>query len=77
MLTGFVYEIGLLKRYKRTGWLVTGVSDPEGIADHSFRAAALASIVAVLEGANPERAAPLFAEAIGRIHRRESISVLF
>ena len=27
-LTGFVYEIGLLKRYKRTGWLVAGVSDP-------------------------------------------------
>jgi putative hydrolase of HD superfamily len=58
-LTGFVYEIGLLKRYKRTGWLVAGVSDPESIADHSFRAAALASIVAVLEGANPERAALL------------------
>ena len=58
-LTGFVYEIGLLKRYKRTGWLIAGVSDPESIADHSFRAAALASIVAVLEGANPERAALL------------------
>lgn len=58
-LTGFVYEIGLLKRYKRTGWLIAGVSDPESIADHSFRAAALASIVAALEGANAERAALL------------------
>ena len=58
-LTGFVYEIGLLKRYKRTGWLIAGVSDPESIADHSFRAAALASIVAALEGADPERAALL------------------
>jgi putative hydrolases of HD superfamily len=58
-VTGFVYEIGLLKRYKRTGWLVAGVSAPESIADHSFRAAAIASIVAALEGANPERAALL------------------
>jgi putative hydrolases of HD superfamily len=58
-LTGFVYEIGLLKRYKRTGWLIAGVSDPESIADHSFRAAALASIVAAMEGADPERAALL------------------
>lgn len=56
-LTGFVYEIGLLKRYKRTGWLVAGVRDPESIADHSFRAAALAGIIAALEGAEPERAA--------------------
>jgi putative hydrolase of HD superfamily len=58
-LTGFVYEMGLLKRYKRTGWLIAGVSDPESIADHSFRAAALASIVAAMEAANPERAALL------------------
>jgi putative hydrolases of HD superfamily len=58
-LTGFVYEMGLLKRYKRTGWLIAGVSDPESIADHTFRAAALASIVAAMEGAQPERAALL------------------
>jgi putative hydrolase of HD superfamily len=58
-LTGFVYEIGLLKRYKRTGWLVAGVSDPESIADHSFRAAALSAIVAAMEGADAERAALL------------------
>jgi putative hydrolase of HD superfamily len=58
-LTGFVYEIGLLKRYKRTGWLIAGVSDPESIADHSFRAATLAGIIAAMEGADPERAALL------------------
>jgi putative hydrolase of HD superfamily len=58
-VTGFVYEIGLLKRYKRTGWLIAGVSDPESIADHSFRAAALAGIIAAMEGADPARAALL------------------
>jgi putative hydrolase of HD superfamily len=56
-LAGLLYEIGLLKRYKRTGWLVAGVRDPESIADHSFRAAIIASVITALEGGNPERAA--------------------
>ncbi|MCA2224028.1 HD domain-containing protein [Nonomuraea aurantiaca] len=56
-LAGLLYEIGLLKRYKRTGWLVAGVRDPESIADHSFRAAVIASVITALEGGNPERAA--------------------
>ncbi|MCO5967975.1 HD domain-containing protein [Actinoallomurus soli] len=55
-LTEFVYEMGLLKRYKRSGWLVAGVASPESIADHSFRAAVLAGVLAALEGASPERA---------------------
>ncbi|MCO5994575.1 HD domain-containing protein [Actinoallomurus rhizosphaericola] len=55
-LTEFVYEMGLLKRYKRSGWLVAGVAAPESIADHSFRAAVLAGVLAALEGASPERA---------------------
>lgn len=58
-LAGFLYEIGLLKRYKRTGWLVAGVKDPESIADHSLRTAIIASVLAAMEGANPERAALL------------------
>jgi putative hydrolase of HD superfamily len=36
---------------------VAGVRDPESIADHSFRTAIIASVVAALEGGNPERAA--------------------
>ncbi|MFI6899940.1 HD family hydrolase [Nonomuraea sp. NPDC050394] len=56
-LTGFLHEIGLLKRYKRTGWLIAGVRDPESVADHSFRTAIIAGVIAALEGADPERAA--------------------
>ncbi|MFG1699254.1 HD family hydrolase [Nonomuraea sp. NPDC049309] len=56
-LADLLYEFGLLKRYKRTGWLVAGVRDPESIAEHSFRAAVIAAVIARLEGANPERAA--------------------
>ena len=56
-LTGFLYEIGLLKRFKRTGWSTVGVPAPESIADHSFRVAVIASVLAAMEGADPQRAA--------------------
>lgn len=32
------FEAGNLKRLPRTGWLLRGVSNPESIADHSYRA---------------------------------------
>jgi len=38
---------------------VAGVNDPESIADHSLRTAIIASVLAAMEGANPERAALL------------------
>ncbi|OIJ92221.1 HAD family hydrolase [Streptomyces sp. MUSC 14] len=56
-IVDFFYEIGLLKRYKRTGWVIAGVPDPESIADHSHRTAVIASAIAALEGADPQRAA--------------------
>src|SRR5699024_8796522 len=53
----FLYEAGLLKRHKRTGWVVAAVPAPESIADHSHRTAIVATVVASLEGADPQRAA--------------------
>jgi putative hydrolase of HD superfamily len=58
-LARFFYEIGLLKRYKRTGWFIVGVRDPESIADHSFRTAIIATTLAAMEDADPERTALL------------------
>jgi putative hydrolases of HD superfamily len=55
-ITGFLYEIGLLKRYPRTGWLLAGVAAPESVAEHSFRASVTASVIALMEGADPQRA---------------------
>jgi putative hydrolase of HD superfamily len=55
-ITGFLYEIGLLKRYPRTGWLLAGVPSPESVADHSFRTSVTATVIAVMEGADPQRA---------------------
>ncbi len=54
--TGFLYEIGLLKRYKRTGWSQVGVPLPESVADHSFRVSVIASVLAAMESADPQRA---------------------
>jgi putative hydrolases of HD superfamily len=55
----FVYEAGSLKATKRTGWWMAGVKDPESVAEHSWRVALLASIIAKLEGADPAQAALL------------------
>jgi putative hydrolase of HD superfamily len=58
-LTNFLYEMGLLKRYKRTGWLVAGVDNPESIAEHSFRTAVIGYLLARMEGADPHKTATL------------------
>ena len=55
-ITGFLYEIGLLKRFKRTGWSTAGVPAPESVADHSFRVSVIAGVLAAMEGADPQRA---------------------
>ncbi|OIV37387.1 HAD family hydrolase [Mangrovactinospora gilvigrisea] len=55
----FVFETGMLKRMSRTGWWHVGVKEPESIADHSFRAGIIGSILAMMEGADPARTALL------------------
>lgn len=55
----FLYEAGTLKHTKRTGWWMAGVRDPESVAEHSWRTALLATIIAKLEGADPAQAAYL------------------
>ncbi|HWD05255.1 MAG TPA: HD domain-containing protein [Amycolatopsis sp.] len=56
-LAAFGYELGVLKRVRRTGWWQAGVRDPESVAEHSVRAAQLAAVLAAEEGGSPERAA--------------------
>lgn len=53
----FGYELGLLKRIRRSGWWHAGVRDPESVAEHTMRAAQLAAIIAAEEGGDPARAA--------------------
>ncbi|KAB7849962.1 HD domain-containing protein [Streptomyces mobaraensis] len=56
---GFLLEMGMLKRAKRSGWWIAGVKDPESIAEHSFRAGIIGSVLAMMEGADPARVALL------------------
>jgi putative hydrolase of HD superfamily len=48
----FLYEIGQLKKVKRSGWWIAGVKDPESVAEHTFRTAVIAYLLARLEGAD-------------------------
>ena len=52
-LTKFLFELGQMWRVKHCGWQVTGVKDPESIAEHSHRATQIAFILAKMEGADP------------------------
>jgi putative hydrolase of HD superfamily len=55
----FLFEMGHLKRSKRTGWWLAGIDNPESVAEHSHRTALIAALLAMLEGADPGRAALL------------------
>jgi putative hydrolase of HD superfamily len=58
-IAAFAFEMGVLKRARRTGWWHAGVRDPESVAEHSLRTAQLAALIAAQEGADPARAAML------------------
>ncbi|MGD0728794.1 MAG: HD domain-containing protein [Candidatus Micrarchaeaceae archaeon] len=45
-ILNFMIEVDKLKRVKRTGWVRTGVKDPESVADHSFSTALFTYIIA-------------------------------
>ncbi|MEU9117256.1 HD domain-containing protein [Streptomyces sp. NPDC048483] len=54
---GYLLEMGMLKRAKRSGWWIAGVKDPESIAEHSFRVGIIGAVLAMMEGADPAKVA--------------------
>ncbi|MBX6342026.1 MAG: HD domain-containing protein, partial [Thermomicrobiaceae bacterium] len=51
---------GELKHVRRQGWIDRGVVDPESVADHSYRMALLAALLALSRpGLDPARARAL------------------
>jgi len=52
----FLFEMGQLKRVKRSGWWIAGVKDPESVAEHTFRTAVIAYLLARLEGVDTGKA---------------------
>lgn len=45
-----------MKKARHTGWWIAKVRDPETLAEHSFRTAVIAHVIAHLEGESEERA---------------------
>jgi putative hydrolase of HD superfamily len=46
----YIFEAGMLKRVRRSGWWAEKVENPESVADHSFRTAIIAFLLARMEG---------------------------
>jgi putative hydrolase of HD superfamily len=60
----FLFEAGMLKRVKRSGWWTEKVRDPESVADHTFRAAVVAFLLAKMEGLDDAAANRVCAAAV-------------
>jgi putative hydrolases of HD superfamily len=54
-LRAFARGLSRLKRTRRQGWIDREVTDPESVADHTFRMAMLAWVIAGRAGVNRER----------------------
>jgi putative hydrolase of HD superfamily len=53
----YLYELGVLKRVRRSGWWLAGICEPESVAEHVFRTAVTAYFLARIEGADAGKAA--------------------
>ncbi len=54
-LAKFFFELGTLKRTERAGWSVTGISKPEVIAAHAYRATVIGYMLAELEKVDKDK----------------------
>ena len=55
----YLYEIGQLKRVRRSGWWIAGIDHPESVAEHSFRTAVIGYVLAHLAGADLHKVATM------------------
>lgn len=51
----FISEAGVLKLFKRTGYWMEGIKDPESIAEHSFRSMIIGYFLAKMENADENK----------------------
>ena len=49
-IADFLFEVGMLKRTPRTGWQFLAGAEGESVADHSFRVAMIAFVLARMDG---------------------------
>ena len=55
-LAKLLVELGTLKLIPRSGWLKIGIKHPESVAEHSFRTAVIAYVLARLDGIDVKEA---------------------
>lgn len=58
-MASFLFEMGHLKHLSRAGWLFLGISQPETVAEHSFRVGVVGVMLAAMDGADVGRTAVL------------------
>ncbi len=51
----FLFQLGALKRFPRSGWLSIGITHPENIASHIFRTALIGLLLAKKERADENK----------------------
>ena len=54
-IANFIFELGHLKRVRRSGSWLMGVKDPESVAEHAHRATIIGRILAELEKADTNK----------------------
>ena len=63
-ITNYLFETGMLKRVKRSGWWICKIKNPESVAEHSYRTAVVTFLLAKLENESDESAQKLATAAI-------------
>jgi len=63
-ISKYIFEAGMLKRVKRSGWWAEKVENPESVAEHSFRTGVIAFILARMEGLGEAEANRLCTAAV-------------
>lgn len=54
-IISFIKDIGKVKKVKRAGWVREGITNPESVADHSFRVTVMAMVFGKKLGVNTNR----------------------
>ena len=63
-IVDYIFETGMLKKVARSGWWTEGIKFPETVAEHSFRAAVIAFILAKMEGLDDSAANRICSAAV-------------
>jgi putative hydrolases of HD superfamily len=56
-ITNYIFELGALKKFHHSGTRLAGVNEPDTIAEHVYRSALIAFVLADMEKADPSKSA--------------------